>query len=70
MLGIVAYAGFFFCFAFMVGSFLQTFIHLVTTYALVVGRKQDVSWNFRQLGLNVMLWTGMTAFLWHYNFGV
>ncbi len=70
MLEIIAYAGFFFSFAFMVGAFFQAFMYLTLITAQIVGRPQsEVSWDYKALGRNIMLWTGVTAFLWHYNFG-
>lgn len=65
----VAYFGFFFTISFLVGTIAQTIIQLVLAYAQTVGRDEDISWDFTSVGRNLMLWLGLSAFLWHYNFG-
>lgn len=69
MLGMAAYYCFFFSFAFLVGAFFQAFVDLTILIARLTARDESIKWDFKQLGRNIMLWTGMTVFLWHYNFG-
>lgn len=69
MLDTLAYTAFFCTFSFMLGSIAQMGITLVLTYGQIVGRDTPVKWDFKPLGINLMLWSGLTAFLWHYNFG-
>jgi len=69
MFDTLAYAAFFCTLSFMIGSIAQTVIVLVLTYGQIVGRGDTIQWNFKPLGINLMVWSGLTAFLWHYNFG-
>lgn len=69
MFDTLAYAAFFFTFSFLLGSIAQMGIVLALKCSQIIGRDGEVSWNFKPLGINLMLWSGLTAFLWHYNFG-
>lgn len=55
--------------AMAVGTVFEYITDVVMTVALIHGRDGDVRWNFGMIGLRLMLWVGLTAFLWHYNFG-
>ncbi len=65
----IAYIAFFFSLAFLVGAIVQMTIEVILTVAQIIGRTGSVTWNFTYMGINLMLWTGMTAFLFLYNFG-
>ena len=62
-----AYGAFFVCLALFIGSLSQIYIQLKLVEAQI-GAKVAVKYDFGTMGINLMLWSGLTAWLFHINF--
>lgn len=65
----IAYCLFFVCLGVLIATIFDYVLQASLVYALIVGRKQEVKWNFTAFNILLAVMSGLTAFLWHYNFG-
>ena len=65
----IEYIAFFVCLSLTIGTITTYVVDVLICIALLVGRSGDVTWNFTWQSINLMVWSGLTVFLWHYNFG-
>lgn len=64
------YGAFFVALSLLVGAVAQIISQVVLLHAQIVGRPTvDVQWDLTATVTNLMVWTGVTAWFWHLNFG-